>query len=368
MNGVGHDHAPGGPGPALVLSPVAPLAAVPAPGALPAAPAPGGPRLLTRVRDAIRFRQYSPRTERTYVEWIKRFIFFHRCRHPAEMGAPEVAAFLTHLASRGRVGASTQNQALCAVLFLYRQVLGRDFGCLDDVVRARRYRRLPLVLTPSEVERLFAAMEGPPLLVCRLLYGSGLRLFECLGLRVKDLDLEREEITVRDGKGRKDRRTLLPSSCVPDLRAHLAEVRRQHERDLARGLGRVRLPDALARKYPSADRLWAWQLVFPATSHYLDLRTGLRHRHHLHESVIQREVALAVRRAGLAKNATPHTLRHSFATELLRDGYDIRTVQELLGHSDLSTTMIYTHVLNRGGRGVRSPADRLRPALPAAGP
>jgi integron integrase len=303
-------------------------------------------------------RQYSPRTEDAYVQWIRRFIRFHRLRHPTEMGAAEIGEFLSDLAVRGKVSASTQNQALCALIFLYR-LLGKEVGILDEVVRAKRPRRLPVVLTEEEVDRLLGCMDGLTRLIGQLLYGSGMRLLECLGMRVKDLDFQRGEITVRDGKGRKDRVTLLPASCTHALTDHLSAVRQMHDGDLRVGLGRAPLPDALSRKYPSADREWGWQFVFPASSHYTDRTTGVRHRHHLHESVIQKEMSQAVHRAGLTKQATPHTLRHSFATELIRDGYDIRTVQELLGHEDLSTTMIYTHVLNRGGRGVRSPADRL---------
>ncbi len=303
-------------------------------------------------------RQYSPRTKDAYLQWIRRYIVFHKVRHPAEMGMEEINAFLSDLAVRGKVSASTQNQALCALLFLYR-LLGRDIGTLHGVVRAQRPRRAPAVLAEEEVDQVFACLDGLVQLICRLLYGSGMRLLECLSLRVKDLDFQRGEITVRDGKGRKDRVTLLPASCTPGLRHHLAGVRRLHDGDLRVGLGRAPLPDALARKYPNADREWGWQFVFPASSHYTDSHTSVRHRHHLHESVVQKKMSEAVRRAGLTKQATPHTLRHSFATELIRDGYDIRTAQELLGHEDLSTTMIYTHVLNRGGRGVRSPADRL---------
>jgi integron integrase len=323
------------------------------------APHPGQPKLLTRVREAIRMRQYSPRTEESYVQWIKRYIFFHKLRHPADMGVSEVEAYLSYLAVRRRVSASTQNQALAALVFLYEQVLGGTVGPFNDLVRAKRPRRLPVVLTLEEVEQVFVHLHGVVLLICRLLYGSGMRLLECLSLRVKDVDFQRSEITVRDGKGRKDRLTLLPATCVPALSDHLVRIHQLHENDIRCGLGRAPLPDALMRKYPNADRQWGWQFVFPASSHYTAAGTGVRHRHHLHETVVQKQFAQAVRLAGLAKAATPHSLRHSFATELIRDGYDVRTVQELLGHKDLSTTMIYTHVLNRGGRGVRSPADRL---------
>jgi len=318
-----------------------------------------GPRLLDRVRQAIRARHYSHRTEQAYVTWITRYVRFHGKRHPAELGEPEVNQFLTHLAVHRRVAASTQNQALAALLFLYSKVLNRSLGQIEGVVRARRPRRLPVVLTRREVRTVLEELSGTPRLVCTLLYGSGLRLLECLLLRVKDVDFHRQEIRVRDGKGGKDRVTMLPSAVREPLRAHLDKVRQQHVGDLARGLGRAPLPDALARKYPTADREWAWQWVFPASSHYVDSQTGVRHRHHLHESVIQRAVKEAVRRAGLARPASCHSLRHSFATHLLEDGYDIRTVQELLGHKDVKTTMIYTHVLNRGGKGVKSPMDGL---------
>jgi integron integrase len=317
------------------------------------------PKLLHLVRRAIRTRHYSPRTEQAYVHWIRRFIFFHKLRHPADMGSAEINAFLTHLAVSEQVSASTQTQALSALVFLYRNVLDREIGLLDGVVRAKRPARLPVVLTRVEARLLFARMDGAPLLACRLLYGSGLRLLECLQLRVKDIGFERNEITVRDGKGQKDRVTMLPASCQQPLLQHLEKVRRLHENDLRQGLGRAPLPGALAVKYRSADREWGWQFVFPASSHYTDRLTGVRHRHHLHETVIQKSMSAAARLAGIAKPATPHTLRHSFATELLSAGHDIRTIQELLGHSDVSTTMIYTHVLNRGGRGIQSPADDL---------
>jgi integron integrase len=325
----------------------------------PAQKPPAQPKLLDRVREAIRSRHYSPRTEQAYVHWIRRYIFFHKLRHPADMGTQELNAFLSHLAVKERVSASTQTQALSALVFLYRHVLQRDTGLLEGVVRAKRPGRVPVVLTRSEVRQLLTHLNDVVLLVCTLLYGSGLRLLECLHLRVKDIDFERNEIVVRDGKGQKDRVTMLPVACRRQLLDHLAKVGQLHEDDLRLGMGRAPLPDAVARKYPGADRQWAWQYVFPASSHYTDRQTGVRHRHHLHETVVQKAVAVAVRLAGLNKTATPHTLRHSFATHLLEGGSDIRTVQELLGHNDVSTTMIYTHVLNRGGRGVQSPADRL---------
>jgi integron integrase len=320
---------------------------------------PTKPRLLDRVRQTIRTLHYSPRTEEAYVYWIRRFVFHHGVRHPAEMGANEVRGFLTHLAIADRVSASTQNQAFNALLFLYRRVLERELGFVDGAERAKRPSRLPVVLSREEVRAIFCHLDGVPLIVCRLLYGAGLRLLEGLTLRVKDVDFQRNEITVRDGKGGKDRRTMLPASATRGLAAHLERVHRLHQVDSSRGLGRAPLPGALVRKYPYADREWIWQFVFPASSHYTDRSTGLRHRHHLHETVIQKAVTAAARQAALGKRATPHTFRHSFATHLIEGGYDIRTVQELLGHQSVQTTMIYTHVLNRGGRGVRSPADDL---------
>jgi integron integrase len=325
----------------------------------PSAGAAGKPKLLDQVRQALRLRHYSDRTEKAYVQWVRRFIFFHGVRHPAEMGKEQVAAFLSHLASDRHVAASTQNQALCALIFLYASVLHMDIGLMEGVVRAKRPQRLPVVLTPDEVREVFRFLEDQVLLLCRILYGSGMRLLEGLRMRVKDVDFARHEITVRTGKGEKDRVTILPTSCAAALRAHLGRVHERHQADLARGLGRAALPYALARKYRDADHEWGWQYVFPASSYYRDRETGLDHRHHLHETTIQREVKAAARRAGVTKLATPHVFRHSFATELIRAGYDIRTVQELLGHQDVSTTMIYVHVLNRGGRGVKSPADRL---------
>jgi len=303
-------------------------------------------------------RHYSARTERAYVGWIKRFIFFYDAkRHPDTMGAAEVTSFLSHLAMSQRVSASTQNQAFSALLFLYREVLGIELTGLETASRAKRPERMPVVLAPAEVASILRHLHGTVWLMASLMYGAGLRLLECCRLRAKDVDFQRGEIIVRDGKGRKDRVTMLPSRLVEPLQAHLARVRAQHEADLGRGLGNVALPDALERKYPRAGSEWAWQWVFPARRHYVDTKTGQRRRHHLHESVLQHAFATAVRVAGIAKHATCHSLRHSFATHLLEAGHDIRTIQELLGHRDVSTTMIYTHVINRGGRGVRSPLD-----------
>jgi integron integrase len=317
------------------------------------------PRLLDRVREAIRARHYSRRTEKAYVGWIKRYIFFHGKRHPAEMGGPEVTRFLTTLAVEGRVAASTQNQALNALLFLYRVVLEQDLPWLDDVIRARRPIHLPVVLARGEVRRVLERLDGPPHLIVLLLYGAGLRLLEGAQLRVKDVDFATNQILIRNGKGAKDRVAMLPAAAKPGLLRQLDVVRRQHREDLERDAGWVALPDALARKYPNAGRELGWQWIFPATRHYVDRVAGQRRRHHLHESVIQRAVKKALRQAEITKLASCHTFRHSFATHLLEDGHDIRTVQELLGHRDVSTTMIYTHVLNRGPAAVRSPADRL---------
>lgn len=329
------------------------------PGPRPPAPAPPAPRLLDQVRLRLRARHYSPRTEASYVGWIRRFILFHGKRHPDAMGAPEVIAFLSDLAVRGRVSASTQRQALAALLFLYRGVLGRELEGLEAATPARRPQRLPVVLTREEVRRMLAVLEGPSQLVATLLYGSGLRLLEALRLRVKDVDFGRCQIVVRDGKGRHDRVTVLPEAAADPLRRQLERVRGVHRRDLARGGGRVLLPDALARKYPNAAASFGWQWVFPASRIATDPRSGRLFRHHLHPTAVQRAVSRARVRAGLVKRVSCHTFRHSFATHLLEDGSDIRTVQELLGHSDVRTTMVYTHVLNRGPAGVRSPVDRL---------
>jgi integron integrase len=314
--------------------------------------------LLVQVRQTIRMRHYSPRTEKAYVHWVRRFVLFHQKRHPREMGQTEIRQFLSDLAVRQHVSASTQNQALSALLFLYHDVLLQELPWIDSIVRAKRPVRLPVVLTREEVGAVLAQMRGTSWLVASLLYGAGLRLMECLRMRAKDVDLTRKEITVRSGKGAKDRMTVLPARVVPALSAHLENVGRQHQADLRRGEGSVELPDALARKYPRAAWEWGWQWVFPASRSYLCRENRQRRRHHLHETVIQRAVREAVRVARIAKPASCHSLRHSFATHLLEDGYDIRTIQELLGHRDVATTMIYTHVLNTGGRGVRSPLDR----------
>ena len=318
------------------------------------------PKLLDRVREAIRLRHYSRRTEHAYVAWIRRFIVFHGKRHPQELGEREVTAFLSGLAARG-VSASTQNQALSAILFLYEVICGGRLGWMHDIVRAQRPVRLPVVLSRDEVSSLLSRLRGPVWLMASLMYGAGLRLLECAELRVKDLNFDRGELTVRDGKGGKDRMTMLPAALKQPLVDHLTRVKAQHDADLAAGRGSVALPGALRAKYPNAPCEWAWQWVFPATRLYVDETTGERRRHHLHDSVLQRAVKEAARAAGIPRPATCHSLRHSFATYLLEAGYDIRTIQELLGHRDVSTTMIYTHVLNQGGRGVRSPLDQLGP-------
>jgi integron integrase len=317
-------------------------------------------RLLDQVRDAIRRRNYSYRTEETYVQWIRRFIYFSGKRHPAGLGSAEVTAFLNHLASEREVAAATQNQALSALLFLYKEVLVQPLPWLDELERAKRPARVPTVLTQGEVQRLLGAMRGTKWLMASLLYGAGLRLTECLKLRVKDVDFEYRQILVRDGKGAKDRVTMLPTTTVEPLRKQLSAARALHHADLAAGYGDVELPDALARKYPRAPYEWAWKFIFPSSKLSTDPRTGVIRRHHLYENFVTRGVKDAVRAARIDKLVSCHTLRHSFATHLLEAGYDIRTVQELLGHADVSTTMIYTHVLNKGGRGVASPLDGLR--------
>jgi integron integrase len=316
------------------------------------------PRLLEQVRARLRVRHYSLRTERAYLAWIRRFILANGKRHPRELGGEEVERFLTRLATEGEVAPGTQNQALAALLFLYRQVLRVDLPWMENVVRAKRPRRVPVVLSREEVARLLALLEGQRWLMAGLLYGTGMRLMECMRLRVKDVDFDRNEIVVRSGKGGKDRRVPLPRRLRGALEQQRERVRVLHERDVAMGLDGVHLPHALARKYPNAAREFGWQYLFPAPQPARDPRTGARRRHHLDESVLQRAIKLARNRAGIAKPATCHTLRHSFATHLIEDGHDIRTVQELLGHKDLATTQIYTHVLGRGAGGVLSPLDR----------
>ena len=317
------------------------------------------PKLLDRVRDAMRTLHYSRRTEEAYVAWIRRYIIFHCKTHPAQMGAADISKFLTWLAVERRVSASTQNQALSALLFLYKRVLTVEIGAVPPVVRARTSERLPVVLSREEIGAILKQLTGMMRLIVMLLYGTGVRIEECVDLRVKDLDFDRHQIIVRQGKGRKDRVTMLPSAAREALTKHLVDVRRMHDEDLARGVGRVVLPFALDRKFPGASMEWRWQFVFPAGRICRDPRFGPPSRYHLHESVIQKALAEATRRAGLTKRVSPHVMRHSFATHLLEDGYDIRTVQELLGHRDVSTTMIYLHVMHRGALGVKSPMDRL---------
>ncbi|CAN5557987.1 integron integrase [soil metagenome] len=312
---------------------------------------------LEAVRGLIRVKHLSYRTEEAYINWIRRFILFHNKRHPEEMGADEVRAFLTHLAVEGNVAASTQNQAFAALLFLYREFLEKPLDGLRDVVRAKMPQRLPDVLTKDEVRRVLAFLSGEKWLVANLLYGAGLRLKEVLRLRVKDMDFEYRQIMVRDGKGAKDRVTVLPETAAAPLMEHLSRVRLLHEEDLRLGFGEVFLPFALERKYPNANREWIWQYIFPAAKRSPDPRSDKMRRHHLSENIIQRHFKIAVGQASITKKASPHILRHSFATHLLEAGYDIRTIQNLLGHSDVRTTMIYTHVTKRGGFGVRSPAD-----------
>ena len=314
-------------------------------------------KLLDQVREVLRVKHYAIRTEEVYVLWIKRYIFFHQKRHPREMGATEVQSFLSDLAVTQKVSASTQNQALNALVFLYQEVLHQEFGDLDGLVRAPRSKRLPVVMSREEARRVIAATAGTHQLLVKLLYGTGLRLLECLRLRIKDIDFGLNQIVVRNGKGDKDRVTMLPASVKPQLQEHLARVRILHEKDLADGFGEVYLPEALERKYPRAAREWGWQFAFPSGRLSKDPRSGKRRRHHLHELILQRAVREAVRLAGISKPASGHTFRHSFATHLLEAGYDIRTVQELLGHAHVTTTQIYTHVMQKPGLGVTSPLD-----------
>jgi integron integrase len=323
-------------------------------------PSPSRPAgLIQRYREELQARHYARRTVATYEQWLRRFLRFHQMRHPRQMGEAEINAFLSHLATEERVSASTQNQALAALLFLYRTVLGGDVGNLEGVIRARKRQRLPVVLTVGEVRAVLHHLDGAEALVAQLLYGAGLRLMEALRLRIKDVDLEQRCITVRCGKGDKDRRTVLPSSLVDPLKRHMNEVQHQHQNDLSAGWGAVELPHALERKYRNAAREWGWQWLFPQGRRWRDPRQNIEGRHHLDPSLVQRAVRAAVQAAGISKPATCHTFRHSFATHLLEQGADIRTIQELLGHSDVKTTMVYTHVLNRGPTGVRSPADLL---------
>jgi integron integrase len=316
-----------------------------------------GKKILDQVSDAIRLKHYSYRTEETYKEWIKRFILFHHKRHPAEMGAPEIQSFLSHLATEKKVAASTQNQALSAILFLYRHVLLKPVDVPTDLIRAEKSKTLPTVLTPLEVLAVIREMKSVPQLMAKMLYGGGLRLTECLRLRVKDIDFGHHQIIVRDGKGEDDRFTVLPDSLVPELQQHLQLVRLIHQKDCKAGFGEVYLPYALSRKYPNAAKEWNWQYLFPALSLSTDPVSKRTMRHHADPSLLQKAIRQAAKAAGIEKLVSPHTFRHSFATHLLQNGYDIRTVQELLGHKDVKTTMIYTHVLQRGGLAVKSPLD-----------
>jgi integron integrase len=317
------------------------------------------PRLLDQVRNIIRCKHYSIRTEQSYVDWIKRYIFFHDRRHPADLDERHISAFLTHLAVDRKVASSTQNQALCALVFLYREVLKKEVGEFQDLIRAKKPHKLPVVFTRKEVKQVLLQLDGINWLMGQLLYGAGLRVMECVRLRVKDVDFGYGQIVVRDGKGKIDRVTMLPELIVEALKRHLLKVKKTHELDLKAGFGAVYLPYALERKYRNANRSWSWQYIFPATRRSIDPRSGIERRHHLSESVPQRAVKNAIRCSGMTKAGSCHSLRHSFATHLLEAGYDIRTVQELLGHKDVSTTMIYTHVLNKGGKGVKSPGDTL---------
>lgn len=317
----------------------------------------GERKLLEVVRDSLRTQNYSYRTEKTYINWIRKYILFHKKRHPKEMGEREINQFLTYLAVNQKVAASTQNQALSALLFLYKRILRKEIGWIGNIQRARKPKKIPVVFTREEVKKVMLHLHGKCWLMGALMYGSGLRLMECLRLRVKDLDFACRQITVRSGKGQKDRLTMMPESVISPLKTHLQRVKSLHEKDLAEGFGSVRLPGALRRKYPNADKEWRWQYVCPASTRYFDPEDKEHRRHHFHESAVQRAMKDAIEKACITKTGSCHTLRHSFTTHLLENGHDIRTVQELLGHQDVRTTMIYTHVLNRGGMGVKSPMD-----------
>jgi len=315
-------------------------------------------KLLDQLRDQIRLKQYSPRTEKTYIEWVREYILFHNKRHPREMGAVEINQFITHLVVERKASASTQNQAISGILFLYRNVLKVE---LDEdainFVRPKKGKRVPNVLSPQEAKTIIANMAGVYKIMVQIMYGSGLRLMECMRLRIKDIDFENHRIIVYDGKGGDDRVTMLPDSLVRPLKEHIAQVKALHEKDLSKGLGSVYMPYALGEKYPAAHKQWIWQYVFPASTFFTDTDSGITRRHHVHETALQRAIRVAVKSAQIDKRVTPHTFRHSFATHLLQNNYDIRTVQELLGHKDVKTTMIYTHVLQRGGLAVKSPLD-----------
>jgi len=317
------------------------------------------PRLLDAVREVMRVHHYSISTEKSYIQWIKRYIYFHNKRHPKEMGGDEITAYLTHLAVVRNVSASTQNQALNALLFLYKRVLKTELPWMENVVRAKRPKRLPVVFTRQEVKSVLAQFEGTRWLIFSLMYGCGLRILECLRLRIKDIDFHYKQIVIRDAKGGKDRVTLLPDSLVEPIRNHMVRVKELHTQDLNAGFGSVYLPHSLERKYPNACREWGWQFLFPSNNISTDPRSKIKRRHHVYEKTLQRKMKQAIRNAGIIKPASSHTLRHSFATHLLEDGYDIRTVQELLGHKDVKTTQIYTHVMGKGCNGVKSPFERL---------
>ncbi len=315
-------------------------------------------KLLDQLSDQIRLKQYSPRTEKTYVQWVREYILFHKKRHPREMGIPEINQFITHLVVERKASASTQNQAISAIIFLYRHVLkiALDEAALN-FVRPQKAKRVPTVLSKTEVRLIINNMQDPYKLMVQIMYGGGLRLMECMRLRVKDIDFENHQIIVYDGKGGDDRVTILPDSLIVALRQHLEKVKQLHQKDLAAGLGTVYMPYGLEKKYPTANRDWLWQYVFPASAPSVESETGITRRHHIHETALQKAIKAATRAARVDKRVSPHTFRHSFATHLLQNGYDIRTVQELLGHKDVKTTMIYTHVLQRGGLAVRSPLD-----------